>query len=89
MLEDIRTGRLPGPVLAHQQMKFTSINYFAASDKGVQAFGTDGDTNLSDALSHCFPFATVLCCFIHFEREKLRDRGHTHIDVPTHTHIPS
>ena len=23
----------------------------------VQAFWTDGDTNLSDALSHCFPFA--------------------------------
>ena len=86
MLEDIRTGRpplLPGPVLVHQQMKFTSFNYFAASlidaDKGlryVQAFGTDGDTNLSDALSHSFPFATVLRCFIHFERnlyEKLRE----------------
>ena len=78
MLEDIRTGRpplLPRPVLVHQQMKFTSFNYFAASlidvDKGLryfQAFGTDGDTNLSDALSHSFPFATVLRCFSHFER---------------------
>ena len=86
MLEDIRTGKpplLPGPVLVHQQMKFTSFNYFASSlidaDKSlryVQAFGTDGDTNLSDALSHCFPFATVLRCFIHFERNlhgKLRE----------------
>jgi hypothetical protein len=86
MLEDIRTGKppvLPGPVLVHQQMKFTSFNYFASSlidaDKSlryVQAFGTDGDTNLSDALSHCFPFATVLRCFIHFERnmyDKLRE----------------
>ena len=34
MLEDIRTGKpptLPGPVLVHQQMKFTSFNYFASS----------------------------------------------------------
>jgi hypothetical protein len=61
MLEDIRTGKppaLPGPVLAHQQMKFTSFNYFASSlidaDKSlryVQAFGTYSDTNLSNALS--------------------------------------
>ena len=41
----------------------------------VQAFGTDGDTNLSDALSHCFPFATFRY-FIHVEHnlhEKLRE----------------
>ena len=51
------------------------FNYFAFSlidaDKSlryyVQAFGTDSDTNLSDALNHCFPFITVVCCFIHFE----------------------
>ena len=83
MLEDIRTGKpslLPGPVVIHQQVKFSSFNYFGSSlidaDKSlryVQAFGTDGDTNLSDALSH---FAKVLRCFIHFERnlcEKLRE----------------
>lgn len=59
-------------------MNFSSFNYFASSlidaDKNLlhlQAFGTDGDTNLSDAL-----FATVLHCFIHFERnlhDKLRE----------------
>ena len=78
MLEDIRTGKppmLPGPVLVHQHMKFISFNYLASSlidaDKKlrhIQAFGTDGDTNLSDALSHNFPFAVALRCFIHFER---------------------
>lgn len=67
MLQDIRTGKpplLPGPILVHQQVKFSSFNYFGSSlidaDKSlryVQAFGTDGDMNLSDALSHCFPFA--------------------------------
>ncbi len=86
MLEDIRTKQppvLPGPVLVHQQMKFTSFNFLAGSlidaDKKlrhVQAFGTDGDSNLSDALSRSFPFAIVLRCFIHVERnlrDKLRD----------------
>lgn len=67
MLQDIRTGKpplLPGPILVHQQVKFSSFNYFGSSlidaDKSlryVQAFGMDGDMNLSDALSHCFPFA--------------------------------
>ena len=88
LLEDIRSGEPPvilGPVLVHQQMKFASFNYFASvlvdgnkKLRNIRAFGTDGDTNLSDALSHNFPFALALRCFIHFERnirEKLRDYG--------------
>ena len=88
LLEDIRTGESPviiGPVLVHQQMKFTSFNYLASvlidgnkKLRNIQAFGTDGDTNLSDALGHNFPFALALRCFIHFERNiqgKLRDLG--------------
>ena len=34
MLEDVRSGEppsLPGPVLVHQQMKFSSFNYFASA----------------------------------------------------------
>ena len=65
---------LPGPVLVHQQTKLTSFNYIASSlidpDKNlryIQAFGTDGDTNLSDALSHCFPFGTYFLLLHPFE----------------------
>lgn len=78
MLEDVQSGEppsLPGPALVHQQMEFASFNYFASvlidgnkKLRYVQAFGTDGDTNLSEALGHNFPFALSLCCFIHFER---------------------
>lgn len=88
LLEDIRSGEPPviiGPVLVHQQIKFASFNYLASvlidgnkNLRNVKAFGTDGDTNLSDALGHNFPFAIPLRCFIHFERnirEKLRDYG--------------
>ena len=88
MLEDVRSGEppsLPGPVLVHQQMKFSSFNYFASALidgnkklRHIQAFGTDGDTNLSEALGHNFPFAFSLRCFIHFERNlcsKLHDLG--------------
>ncbi len=88
MLEDIRSGApplIPGPVLVHQQMKFASFNYLASvmvegnkKLRNLQAFGTDGVTNLSEAFGHNFPFALSLRCFIHFERnlkEKLLDLG--------------
>ena len=88
LLEDIRSGDsplIPGPILVHQQMKFASFNYFASTLidgnkklRHIQAFGTDGDANLSEAFSHNFPYAHSLRCFIHFERnlqEKLRELG--------------
>ncbi len=88
MLEDVRSGEppvMPGPTLVHQQMKFASFNYLASvmidgnkKLRNLQAFGTDGDTNLSEALGHNFPFALSLRCFIHFERnlhKKLHDLG--------------
>ena len=68
-------------------MKFASFNYLCSvlidgnkKLRKVQAFGfgTDGDTKLSDALGHNFPFPLTLRCFIHFERniaEKLCDLG--------------
>ena len=89
MLEDTLSGEppvIPGPILVHQQMKFSSFNYLAsvlieANKKNLrnhQAFGTDGDINLSEAFSHNFPFALSLRCFIHFERNlqsKLHELG--------------
>ena len=88
MLEDVRSGEppvIPGPILVHQEVKFASFNYLASvlidSNKRlcmVQAFGTDGNNNLSDTLGHNFPFALSLRCFIHFERNlysKLYDLG--------------
>lgn len=46
------------------------------------SFGTDGDKALVEALSHNFPFATQLRCFIHFKRNieaKLQELG-----LPSH-----
>lgn len=91
MLEDVQSGEptvLPGPMLVHQQMKFASFNYLASSLidgnknlRNVQAFGTDGDVNLSEALGHNFPIAVSQWCFIHFERNllsKLKELGIPH-----------
>ena len=73
---------IPGPVHVHQQMKFASFNYFASVliNEGkklryVQAFGTDGGTNLSEALGHNFPFASLL---------KIGCSGNTFRGVPPH-----
>lgn len=86
MLEDVHTGKhsiMLGPILVHQHTQFATFNYFARTLVGynkmlqnVLAFGTDGDSNLTEALGHSFPFALQLCCFLHFKRniqEKLQD----------------
>ena len=85
MLEDAQSGKHPaiiGPVLVHQQLKFSSFNYFFSTFvnankqlRHVLAVGSDGDEALVQALSHNFSFAQQLRCFYHFEknvREKLR-----------------
>ena len=46
--------------------------------EGVQAFGTDGEEQLVKALSHEFPCALHLLCFLHFKRnikQELSKRG--------------
>ena len=70
MLEDSVTKKHPsflGPVLVHQRKNFSSFNYFASTLIGantklrsVQAFGTDGDPALIEALSHNFHSAKQL-----------------------------
>ena len=64
-----------GPLLVHQKVDFPAFNYFASTliglNKGLKqilAFGTDGDKAVVEALSHNFPFATQLHCFIHFRK---------------------
>ena len=50
--------------------------------RNVLAFGTDGDSNLTEALGHSFPFALQLRCFLHYKRntqENLRD-----LAIPKH-----
>ena len=74
-----------GPTLVHQRKNFSSFNYFASTLVGanpklrsVQAFGTDGDPALIEALSHNFQTARQLRCFIHMKKnisQKLKDRG--------------
>ena len=85
MLEDAQSGKHPaiiGPILVHQQLKFSTFNYFfrtlVSANKQLRhilAVGSDGDEALVQALSHNFPFAQQLRCFLHVEkniREKLR-----------------
>ena len=92
MLQEVKANRHPttiGPILVHQKVDFAAFNYLASSLIGlnkdlkqVLAFGTDGDKALVEALSHNFPFATQLRCFIHFKRNvetKLRELG-----LPSH-----
>lgn len=88
MLEDTLTKKHPhfmGPILVHQRKNFGAFNYLASTLisqckklREVQAFGTDGDPALIEALSHNFHSAKQLRCFIHLRKniaEKLRERG--------------
>ena len=88
MLENTLTNKNPyflGPILVHQHKNFPAFDYFASTRiaherrlKNVRAYGTDGDPALIEALSHNFPDALQLRCFIHLKRnvaEKLKQRG--------------
>ena len=88
MLQDIKTRQHPimiGPLLVHQKVDFPAFNYFCSTLVGlhkglkqVLAFGTDGGKALVEALSHNFPFAAQLRCFLHFKKnveQKLRELG--------------
>ena len=78
MLEDITTMKHPhflGPILVHQRKNFSAFNYLASTLishckklQDVQAFGTDGDPALIEALSHNFNSEKQLRCFIHLKR---------------------
>ena len=77
MLEDTE-GRHPaimGPILIHQQSKFSSFNYFFSTLisankqlRNVLAVGTDGDEALVQAVQTNFPYAKQLRCFIILKR---------------------
>ena len=88
MIEEIKTKTHPvmmGPLLVYQKVDFPAFNYFASTLIGLQrdlkhvlAFGTDGDKAIVEALSHNFPFAIQLCCFLHFRKNverKLKEYG--------------
>lgn len=78
MVEDIKTKKHPvmlSPLLVHQKVDFTAFNYFVSTLIGfkkelrnVLAFGSDGDKALVEALSHNFPNAIQLHCFLHFQK---------------------
>ena len=86
LLEHRTKGHSPlmlGPILVHQQKKFSSYNYFAftliglkPSLRNVLAFGTDGECELIKAFTNNFPNAIHLRCFRHFKTNlssKLKD----------------
>ena len=88
MVEDIKTKKHPvmlGPLLVHQKVDFTAFNYFVSTLIGLKkelrnvlAFGSDGDKALVEALSHNFPYAIQLRCFLHFQKnveQKLKEFG--------------
>ena len=73
-----RSGKSPvflGPMLVHYRKDFCTFLYFASTLVGLcpqlerlQAFGTDGETALIEAMAHEFGFATHLLCAIHLRR---------------------
>ena len=88
IVEDTKMNSHPvmlGPILVHQKLDFSAFKYFSSmlvglekQLKNVLTFGTDGDRALVEALAHNFPFATQLCCFLHFKKnikQKLKDLG--------------
>ena len=94
MLEDVHTKKHPhflGPILVHYRKNFSAFNYFAGiliehckRLREIQAFGSDGDPALIEALSHNFRAAKELRCFIHLKRnitEKLKERGISSSDM--------
>jgi len=62
-----------GPILVHQQKKFSSYNFFASglislrpALRNILAFGTDGEVELYKAFMTNFPNALHLRCFRHY-----------------------
>ena len=62
-----------GPILVHQQKKFSSYHFFAStlinlcpSFRNIKAFGLDGETALYQAFHMQLPEAAHLRCFRHF-----------------------
>ena len=76
LLEHRKEGHSPiilGPLLVHQQKKFTSYHFFAStlislcpSLRSIKAFGSDGETQLYQAFQMQLPEAIHLRCFRHF-----------------------
>lgn len=88
LLEHRAKGHSPimlGPMLVHQQKKFSSYNFFASSLvslrpalRNIIAFGTDGEEELYKAFGNQLPNAIHLRCFRHYRaniKRKLTDMG--------------
>ena len=90
LLEHRKQGHSPvilGPLLVHQQKKFSSYHFFASTLislcpglRNIRAFGTDGETQLYQAFQMQLPDAVHLRCFRHFRANlitKLKALGMT------------
>ena len=76
-----------GPILVHQKKEFSSYHYFLSTLIGlrpklssVQAFGSDGEESLVQALKSSFPWAQQLRCFLRMRiniKAKLADLSFT------------
>lgn len=72
-----------GPMFVHVKKEFSAYHFFFSSLIGLQhdlvnlqAFGTDGEAALVNALSVSFPKACHVRCFLHFKRnieQKLKE----------------
>ena len=81
-----------GPMFIHQRKKFESYYFFASSLVGLhpsmrnlQAFGTDEEKALANALHTVFNKAVHVRCFLHFKvnlDSRLQDLG-----IPKHERI--
>lgn len=88
LLQHRTKGHCPvmlGPILVHQQKKFSTYNFFASTLislrpalRNVIAFGTDGEEELYKAFGTQFPNAIHLRCFRHYRaniKRKLSEIG--------------
>lgn len=88
MLTSRATGKHPvcvGPMLVHQRRTYETYFYFASellkpckSFSSLNAVGTDGEEQLSNAFGNVFPGAVRLLCSVHKRdniRMKLRELG--------------
>ncbi len=89
LVKSERTGQPPifiGPIMIHYRKSFGTYLFFASSIVGecsdlqsLQAFGTDGEKALYDAMQHTFPNAAHLLCSRHCRGNIIENLSKLHL----------
>ncbi len=94
LIQNCRDGSIPtflGPILVHQRKLKESYHYLLSTIIGqrpslsrIRAIGTDGETNLFNAILNNLPFAQHVRCAVHMARDLQRKM--TEAGVPKKYH---